>query len=147
MNISFFYFLWAVKIFISDPDPLQKNEISMGFADLENLEVDTNSKKLTSWKNESVLIPIVVKKSSEASEKIKVSVFSHSSFTYKIAKLEYVLGDLSAGACGVKKKEGTFEEAYFPDRVNFLSDDTLVLDHEVNYFLAKVFVSGDSKPG
>lgn len=125
----------------------EEMKLSIAFTELENLEVATPIKELKSWKNESILIPIVIKKESGDSAKVDFKVSSNSSFNIQIAKLEYVLADLSAGACGANKVKGKFEEAYFPDRVNYLSDLNLNLDHEVNYFLAKVWVTENAKEG
>lgn len=128
-------------------EPIEEMKFSFAFTELENLEVETPLKQVKSWKNEAILFPIVIKKESEDPEKVNLTVSSNPSFTIQIAKLEYVLADLSAGSCGVNKVNGNFEEAYFPDRVNYLSDLNLDLDHEVNYFLAKVFVTKDTKQG
>lgn len=144
LTYSFFFLLVYMMGISTDPSDMA---FSLSFTELENLEKETSAKQIKSWKNESILLPIMIKKDGGDPETVNLTFSSNPSFSIRIAKLEYVLADLSAGACGTKKVNGKFEEAYFPDRVNYLSDLKLELNHEVNYLLVKIFVFQDTRQG
>ena len=136
-------YLWLSVLLFHTP----AEKFSLSFTSIKDFGKEVPATNVRSWKNESILLPIVIKKPQDGPSEVRLSISGSQQLKVEIAKLEYVLADLSAGACGTNKTKGVFKEALFPDRVNYLPDDSLKLEQGVNYFLAKVWIPATAPTG
>src|SRR5690606_6759174 len=121
-------YLWLSVLLFHTP----AEKFSLSFTSIKDFGKEVPATNLRSWKNESILLPIVIKKPQDGPSEVRLSISGSQQLKVEIAKLEYVLADLSAGACGTNKTKGVFKEALFPDRVNYLPNDSLKLEQGVN---------------
>lgn len=93
----------------------------------------------STWRQESVLIPVKFTSSSPVPVEIKVSI---PGLNPKIEwfELHLVWGDFSAGNCGQAKANGTFEKVLIPDRARPVLNSILENDSTVKWGVLRVHI-------
>lgn len=126
--------LWF--LLLSFPSWGQKAE----FVKLEKLYAPAVSTgNFSSWRQESVLIPIRFESVSRAAVKIQATVAGMNP-KMEWFEIHSVWGDFSAGSCGQNKIKGTFEKVLIPDRARPLKTPTLEADSTVKWAMLKITI-------
>jgi hypothetical protein len=106
----------------------------------------SDNTEFKAWKNETLLLPFVIKADTLNAINFQLSIAAKNVKT-EFVQLHPVEGDSAAGNCGEAVANGNFEKKMFPDRAEFLTNDSLTVISTTSYGLVKLTLPEKLKSG
>ncbi|MDR7130536.1 hypothetical protein J2X69_002892 [Algoriphagus sp. 4150] len=122
-------------------------QITGHFTTFEDWGAEFPDNKVTkAWKNETVILPFVINSETVSDLNFRLTSTGEN-IQLEVVQLHAVEGDASAGNCGTAKANGTFEKQMFPDRAEFLTENSFKAEGGTSYGAVKIKIPEKLKSG
>ncbi|MEB2785149.1 glycoside hydrolase domain-containing protein [Algoriphagus persicinus] len=105
-----------------------------------------NKSEFKVWRNETLILPFLINTDSTKDLDFQLKVNGKNVKT-EVFQLHLVEGDISAGNCGITKKNGTFVKQMFPDRAESIVGNSFKVESSTTYGLVKISIPEKLKHG